>query len=394
VINRRQLLGVAGAFSTRALAQSRAVTLDRLEVFDLPVNRRGSWLLLRLSTASGLKGVGEASQSPDQPLTISTLRKFAGVLKGRGIFEIEWLKQQAEKEGTRNRAIAVALSSLEQCLWDLQGKALGVPVYQLLGGALNRRIRAYANINRSTPDRRAPEDFAVMAQRAMAAGFDATKLAPFDDMPAESAGGQRLEEFAKLGLERAAAVRQVIGPKADLLIDAHSHFNRARGLDIAKRIEPLNLYWLEEVTPAVPLDDLAAIRKAAKMPTAGGELIYGTRGFYPYIAAGAVDIVMPDVKYCGGVFEMKKIAALAEGAGLKVSPHGPASPLGNAVAAHVCASVPNCPILELSYGEVPWRAEVIDPAEVLDHGYLTVNDRPGFGCDLNEKTLSARGARL
>jgi galactonate dehydratase len=144
------------------------------------------------------------------------------------------------------------------------------------------------------------------------------------------------------------------------------------------------------VTPAKPIEWLATINREAKMPTAGGETIYGVRGFYPYIAAGAVAIVMPDVKYCGGVLELKKIAALAEGAGLLVAPHGPASPVGNMVAAHVCATMPNFHILEFSYGEVPWRAEVIDPPEnVLKGGYLAFSGRPGYGIELNEKTLAA-----
>ena len=102
------------------------------------------------------------------------------------------------------------------------------------------------------------------------------------------------------------------------------------------------------------------------MPTAGGESIYGVEGIYPYIKAEAVDIVMPDVKVCGGLLEVKKIAALAEGAGLLVSPHGPASPVGNAAAAQVSATIPSFNILELAYGEVPWRADVIDPPEAID----------------------------
>src|SRR5262249_7519968 len=122
--------------------------------------------------------------------------------------------------------------------------------------------------------------------------------------------------------------------------------------------------------------------------TAGGENIQGVAGFYPYIRAEAVDIVMPDVKICGGMLELKKIAALAEGAGLATSPHGPASPIGNLAAAHVVATIPNCNILEVSYGEVPWRAELIDPPEQIDKSALVLSERPGFGVRLNEKTAA------
>lgn len=387
--------GTAGVcFSNRVMAQAARLTVDHLEVFSLPVNQLGGWLLLRLHTNNGVTGIGEASHGGSQPAVLALLQKYTGLMKGRSIFDVEWLKQQAQADMKANRRAAeVAFSSFEHCLWDIQGKTLGVPVYELLGGMLHSRIRLYANINRSTPGR-GPADFAHMAQRAVADGFDAIKLAPFDDRPNASAGSARLEEFTKLGLERANAVRSAIGPGTDLLIDGHSHFNREDGLDLSKRIEPLKLFWLEEVTPAEPLDDLAAIRRAAKMPTAGGETIYGTRGFYPYIAAGTVDIIMPDIKCCGGVLEMKKIAALAEGAGLTVAPHGPASPVGNAIAAQVCATLPNFHILEFSYGEVPWRSEVIDPPESASASFLTVTNRPGCGCTLNEQLLNSRAKQL
>ena len=189
----------------------------------------------------------------------------------------------------------------------------------------------------------------------------------------------------QLGIDCAQAVRDAIGPRRDLLVDVHSHFNRQDGLVLAQRCEALNLYWLEEVCPPDPVDDLAAINKAAQMPTAGGEAIHGVRGFYPYIKAEAVDIVMPDVKVAGGMLELKMIAALAEGAGLMCSPHGPASPIGNAAAGHVMATVPNFQIFEFSFGEVDWRAELVDPPERVENGALILPDRPGLGHTINRK---------
>lgn len=290
------------------------------------------------------------------------------------------------EEAARSRQpAAVAMSALEQCLWDIQGKIANRPVYELLGGRIQQRIRLYANINRST-DPRTPDGFASMAGRAVAAGFDAVKLAPFDEMPRDLSNSEVIEDYTKRGIACAQAVRNTIGPKRDLLIDVHSHLDVRRGLDLARRFEPLNLFWIEEVTPADPVTDLAAINREAKMPTAGGELIRGVRGFYPYIKAEAVDIVMPDPKYCGGLLELKKIAAMAEGAGLKASPHGPASPVGTAAAAQVCATLPNFLILEFSYGEVPWRAELIDPPEQVVDSALPLSERPGFGINLNERT--------
>ena len=323
--------------------------------------------------------------APEDAATVQYLRQFAERLKGRSIFDIEWLRGAAAPEvASGGTSAACALSGLEQCLWDAIGQALNVPVYDLFGGALRTAIRNYANINRST-DPRTPAGFAAMAQRALDAGFDAVKLAPWDDMPRDLSDGAKVEEITRLGIDRAAAVRKVLGPDCDLLIDAHSKFDLTRGLGLLKRVEPLKLFWLEEVTP-VP--DLPAIRRAEPMPTAGGEVIYGAQGFYRYINAGSVDIAMPDVKYGGGMLELKKIASLAEAAGLKVAPHGPAGPVGNVAAAHVCAGMPNFLILEFSYGEVPWRAELIDPPEQLLKGNIHLTARPGMGIRLNERTAA------
>ena len=383
-----QSLAAAPLAAVPAAAAAKIVVTD-LEIFQVKVNHRGNWVLPRVRTNTGLTGIGDASHGKDD-LVVTLLRQFFDRLKGRSIFDIEWLREQAQPAIKENGIPgAIAFSGLEQCLWDLRGKAFGVPVHDLLGGRLRDRIRNYANINRSVTDR-TPAGFAAMAERAVAAGFDAIKLAPFDNMPRGLKDPAEIEKFMKLGLDCAAAVRRVLGPKGDLLIDVHSHFDLPHGLELARRFEPLNLFWLEEVTPPKPLEWLATINREARMPTAGGESIYGVRGFYPYIAGGAVDIIMPDVKMCGGVLELKKIAALGEGAGLTVAPHGPASPVGNMVAAHVCATMPNFHILEFSYGEVPWRAEVIDPAENIQKGgYLTFTGRPGFGIELNEKTLAA-----
>jgi galactonate dehydratase len=390
-MERRTLLQ-ALAMSPLAFASSQQslpkLTIDGLEVFRVKVNRRGNWTIARLKTSEGLTGLGDASQSGKDEQTLVYLKQFSDLLRGRTIFDVEWLRKVTvptiAQYGT---PAAVAASALDQCLWDLQGQAFSVPTYELFGGRIQERIRLYANINRSTEDR-TPDGFAQMASKATAAGFDAIKLAPFDEMPRGSTDRVQIERDTQRGIDCAQAVRNIIGTQRDLLIDGHSHFDREDGLALAHRFVPLHLFWLEEVTPAKPVEDLAAIRKAAVVPTAGGESIHGVAGFYPYIRAEAVDIVMPDVKVCGGMLEMKKIAALAEGARLITSPHGPASPVGNVSAAHVMATVPNFNILEFSYGEVPWRAELIDPPEQITSGALPLYARPGLGIKLNQKTAT------
>jgi galactonate dehydratase len=395
-ILRRDLFKSLAAVPLAAFAaDTRAprVTVTGLEVFHVKVNRRGNWVIARLQTSAGVTGIGDASQSGNTPgndgKMLGYLRQFSDALKGRSIYDVEYLRSIGMPEAERNRLpAAVAFSAIEQALWDIRGKVFGVPTYDLFGGRVQQRIRQYANINRSA-DPRTPEGFAEMAGRAVAASFDAIKLAPFDEMPRALSDPKLVEDFTRRGIACAEAVRATVRPKVDLLIDAHDHFDLPRGLELARRMEPLNLFWLEEVVPPKPIENLAAINRQAKMPTAGGELLLGVKGFYPYIKAEAVDIVMPDVKFCGGMLEMKKIGALAEGAGLLCSPHGPASPVGNVAAAHVCATLPNFNILEFSFGEVPWRAELIEPAERIVNGALPLGDSPGFGITLNERTARA-----
>ncbi|MBM3726549.1 MAG: mandelate racemase/muconate lactonizing enzyme family protein [Acidobacteria bacterium] len=392
-MNRRSFLKSATAFGVSALAPAWAldVRVAAMDVIRIPVNRRGQWLLVRLTASNGLTGVGDASHGADDARISAGLKQIHGLIRGQSIFGVERLRTETESRGWAGQLLmGSALSGIEQALWDLQGKTLGVPCYELFGGKLRDRIRLYANINRSTEER-SPEGFARMAAAAAAAGFDAIKLAPWDDMPKPNAPAAQLDAVTNLGAARARAVRDAIGSR-QLLLDAHSHFTLERGLELARRMEELNLFWLEEVTPATTLADLAAINRAAKMPTAGGESIYGIRGFAPYIAAGCADIMMPDVKYCGGMLELKKIAAMCESAGLQVSPHGPASPIGNLAAAHVCAGLPNFLILEHAFGETTWRQDLTTPGEVVEKGHMTLSTRPGLGVELNSKTLAAQGA--
>lgn len=387
---------MAPSIAAAASKETARHIISGMDLVHVRVNKRGNWVIPRLKTANGLSGLGDASQSTSDEQCIQFLKQYLDMLRGKSIFEVAWFRRAsapiraANGGGYGRTPSSMAASALEQCLWDLQGKALGLPAYELFGGRIQDRLRVYANINRSTDDR-TPAGFAANARRAVDAGFDAIKLASFDGMPAKIADRAQLEQYMTLGIDCAEAVRDAIGPGRALLVDAHSHFNRQDGLELARRFEPLNLYWLEEVCPPEPVDDLVAINTAAKMPTAGGEEIHGVKGFYPYIKAGAVDIVMPDVKVTGGMRELKMIAALAEGAGLMCSPHGPASPIGNAAAGHVMATVPNFELFEFSFGEVPWRAEIVDPPERIENSALILPDRPGLGYTINDR-LAAKYA--
>ena len=392
-MNRREMLfslaapvgGLRLLPQAAALAERSRHLIERFDVFRVRVNQRGDWVLLRTHTSSGLTGLGDCSQSGDDLKMSALLDLYQRQLRGRSIFAVEELRQWSRPQvAEHGRPAAVALSAIEQSLWDLQGHALGVPTYELFGGKLRARIRQYANVNRMTIDR-TPAGFARSVEQAVAAGFDAVKMAPFDGL-ARNPGPERTRQI-RLGVECGHAARHVLGPSRDLLIDVHSLLTVPEGLDLLTEMEALKLYWLEEVTGAEPLEALATINRATAMTTAGGEGIFGIQAFYRYAAAGVVDVLMPDVKWCGGLLELRKIAGMAEGMALRVSPHGPASPVGNIAASHLCVTVPNCEINEFAFAEVPWRADLTEPPESFDKGHLTVSERPGFGITLNERII-------
>ncbi len=383
-MTRRSLLPLLAA----PLSAAPKARIRDIEIFQIPVNKRGGWLLVRLRTDAGVTGIGDASHGYDEPKTIAHLKQFTEALKGRSFSEIEYLRTVAHplvKPG--EHAVAAALGGIEQALWDIAGQVYGVPTCDLFGGRILDSVRNYANINRATTDR-SPADFAGLAARAVQQGFTAIKLASFDGFPKDPA---KVEAHIAKGIACIGAVRDAIGRAPDVLVDAHSNFTVERGLKLAEELGKHRLFWLEEVVRGIP--GLAAINRQAKMRTAGGEDLFGVQEFYRYASGGAADVLMPDIKYCGGLLELKKIAAMAEGAGLAVSPHGPASPVGNLAAAHVCVTLPNFLILECAFGEVEWRAEILDPPEQLaPGGMLTVANRPGFGATLNDKEISKRKA--
>ena len=390
IMTRRSWLGLVPTAALPGVLHGMQKTSDSIQDLAIYYTRVGprSWVLCELTTAGGLSGLGDASANERLPRNASAIaRDLFETVKGRSPFEVERLREAAmvavsRAEPSRKRQTVATCSAIEQCMWDLQGKVLGMPCCELLGGPLRRKIRNYANINRATRgENRTAEGFAENARRGVEAGFDAFKLAPFDHMARNETDPARYAEGVSRGIGFVRAVREAIGPDRDLLIDGHSRFDAVRAIEIGRQLEPYDLYWMEEMCRDTA--DLRQFNEAVEVQTAGGESLWSVEEFFAYIRSGAVDTVMPDVKYCGGMYELKKIAAMAEGAGLICSPHGPASPVGNMASAHVCATMPNFDILEMAYGEVAWREETVIPPETVESGYLTVPDRPGIGYEMN-----------
>ena len=364
-------------------------------MFSLAVTPRGNWNLVRLGTDKGLVGLGEATHAlgftrasdEDDARIAAAVQETFGAVEDASPFDLEAYRQKAWGPAKAGGLLMVtAYSAIEQAMCDLAGQALGVPLHQLLGGLVRDKVPVYANINRAA-NRRTPDDFAEKAQQAVAEGFRAVKAAVFDDFPSASTNEAEREAKAELGVRRLEAMRRAVGPAIEIMVDCHSRFDRELAIAVAKRLEPVNLRWYEEPVDPENLADTRAIRESIRQPVAGGEILFGREGFLPLLEARAVDVIMPDVKHCGGIFEGKKIAALAEAFGVSVSPHNPSGPVSMAASAQLAATVPNCPVLEHAWGEVDWRAEALDPPEQFEDGAIVLSGRPGMGHALTPSAI-------
>lgn len=351
------------------------------------VNHRGDWVFVLVHTDTGRIGLGEASHSSNDALLLDTLAVFRKQLIGQTALNIEAVRKRlgSFKGG---RIGATALSGIEQALWDLLGQHLGMPIHALLGGALNKEIRLYANINRHVTDR-SPAGFAQAAKSAVGEGFTAIKLAPFDEVrgPNHVRSGNR--PAWRAGVERVQAVREAIGDDIELAVDCHGRFDPAEAIIVARELASCELMWFEEPVPHTFADELERISRAVPMPTASAESIFGLEGFRPFLTRPLVDVIMPDVKHDGGLLETKHIAAAARMQRLLVAPHNPSGPVANVASGHVVSTLDNFFILEYAWGEVDWRADLLSPSEPVQNGHLLVSDRPGLGYTLNPDVLAA-----
>ena len=365
---------------------SNKIRVTALEVIPVRVSDRTSWLFVRLSTNAGLDGIGEASLG--RSARLEELETFFKLVRDHSPFEIHRYRE-------RGRAIAAAgglraataFSAIEQALWDLTGKALDAPVHQLLGGALYDAVPVYANVNRMTVDR-SPEGFARSATLAVENGFSAIKAAPFDGFPSRDSSPADIKRAIDLGVAAMEAMREAVGVEITLKVDCHSHFEVDEAIEIAGRLEPVGLDWYEEPIAPSRVEETEAIRDAIAQRMAGGELMFGAAGFAPLCRRRAVDVIMPDVMHCGGILEGRDIAALAAVDDIEVSPHNACGPVATAAALQLSAGIENFDSLELQWGEVDWRADVVVPSERVENGVMAVPQGPGLGVELNEKLLS------
>lgn len=358
-----------------------------IEPVLIHVNQRGDWLFVQIHTDTGHIGLGEASHSGNDALCVATLEVFKRQLIGQSPLEINRLWQQL-KRLNGGRVAHTALSGVEQALWDLTGQHLGVPIYQLLGGALRKRVRLYANINRHVRER-TPAGFARAATQAVAEGFTAIKLAPFDELNERAHIRTGSAAAWQPGVARVRAVRQAIGDAVELAVDCHGRMEASEALLVAAELADCKLFWYEEPVHHDHIADLAELTRRVPMPTASGEILFGLEEFRPFLQQRVVDVLMPDIKHDGGLLETRHIAEAARLHDLLVAPHNPSGPVANVASGHLCAVLTNFQILEYAWGEVDWRADLLEPREPVADGHLALNDAPGLGVRLNAETVAA-----
>lgn len=345
------------------------------------VNHRGDWLFVIVETDEGVKGFGEIQAGVNYADRIESLNQLAKELHGYDPREIELLVRQIV-EMNRDASCLAAFSAIEQALWDIGGKLADAPIWRQFFPLGGDPVPLYANINRATVDR-SPEGFSRNAVAAVADGFDAVKLAPFDGFPFEINNAVD----AKEGIACVEAVRESIGPKIRLMVDVHSHFTIKGALELAETLRPLDLFWIEQPFVETDLDAVAQYRKECGIRLAGGEGFRRASDFINLLECQCLDVIMPDICYVGGVQVLREIAKAASDFGTLVSPHGPRGPFSLVASSQAVSSLPQFLMMEFAWGEVSWRQKLTIPNEVIRDGNLILTDEPGLGLELDLNVL-------
>ena len=362
--------------------------IDCVRWHELRVSPKTVWSFVELVDTDGRTGVGEATLGKRKAQMRAAFARFQDGVTGRAPAEVDLTSQRA---AARSLAEFAVVSALDQAVWDLVAQQRGVAVAAALGPLLRDRIPVYANINRGIVSR-TPEGFAAQARRAVADGFGAIKIAPFDEVELYGDAAAKLES-SKLepGLARIAAVRHAVGTDVELMVDCHWRLNRAVADVVLRAVEVERLHWLECPVPERPelLDTIRDIRTAANargIRLAGCEEMSLVAGFAPFLDSDCYDVMMPDAKYVGGLREMLRIADALHARGVAFSPHNPSGPVCHAASLHVCATASSLQWMETQYAETPLFDALVDGAlPRAAGGCIAVPTAPGLGVRLDPR---------
>lgn len=345
---------------------------------------RTNWSFVKVYTDEGVTGIGEATLEYKEKSLVGAVEHIREALIGKNPLQIEKIYHDTYRDSywRVGPVLQSALSAVEMALWDILGKTLNVPVYQLLGGKVHDKVRIY--VNGWFAGAKTPEQFGEKAKIAVQRGVTAMKWDPF---------GKSYLEISNQDLDTAlrcvAAVREAVGDKVDLLIEGHGRFNVPTGIKIAKELEQFKPMLFEEPTPPDNLEALKAVRDKSPVAISAGERLYNLKQFKDLFEMRAADYIQPDVSHAGGIMELKKIAAMADTYYIPFAPHNPSGPVANAATLQLAACCTNFSILEIMYSDVPWRKDVTNEELHYEDGYITIPDKPGLGIEIDEEQCIA-----
>lgn len=344
---------------------------------------RTNWVFVKVLTDSGIYGIGEATLEYREPTIVQAIQELERYLVGKDPHNIEsfWHDTYRDAYWRGGVVLMSALAGVEMALWDIKGKDLGVPVYQLLGGKVRDSIKCYAN--GWFAGAKKPEEFAAKAKIAVENGFSGLKWDPF--------GSEYMNiSPAKLNeaLDCVAAVKEAVGKQVHLIIEGHGRFNVPTAVRIGHSLKEFGILWFEEPIPPDDKAGLAWVRKKIDTPVSGGERLYSRFDYAEFLRLECADYWQPDVSHAGGIMEVRKIAAMAESHYIPVCPHNPSGPVANAATLQLAACMPNFFLLETMANDIPWRDEISDEKVKFENSEMFIPDKPGLGIDINEEEIA------
>lgn len=371
--------------------------LAKLEPLIINVSSKTNWFFVRLTTDAGFTGVGEASLNGWEPLQLAYAQMLAADLIGTPIEDLA-ARVAVHAHSPGGLVAASIRSAIEQASVDLRAQQAGVPAYRLFGAPLRDRVRVYANINRRTRDR-TPQGFGTSAKNAAEIGFTAIKIAPFDAVVWEDFGNAQQRQCLAAGIDRVFAARESIGPDVDLMVDCHWRFDEPTAAGVLRELAAAKIYWLECPISEQPdhwpaLARLRALANEYGIRLAGAETQIGVAAFQRLGHPKLFDVVMPDIKYCGGFGALARIACATAAHGVTLAPHNPTGPVCNIASIHACATAANFLILEYQLAESALYTDVVGGIEpALLDGCFVVPQAPGIGVKLDDDVIRAHPYR-
>lgn len=346
---------------------------------------RTNWAFIKVETDEGLYGWGEASLGTNEMALEGMIADLKRLVIGRNPLEIEKLCFEVYRDvyWKGGPVLMSAISGIEIACWDIAGKFFNTPVATFFGGKMRDSVKMYANA--WFVGARTAEEFAAKATRTTALGVKALKWDPFGALHMTISREQLHKSVDIVG-----AVREVVGPDVDLLIECHGRFSPTAALEISRELEQYKPMFLEE--PCVPdnMDSTAYVRSRSNIPIAAGERGYTKYAFQEMFEKNAVDYAQPDVFHTGGLMEGKKIAAMAEAKHIMISYHNPSGPISNAAILQLAATVPNFCIHEIMLTDASFRKTITNEEVVFEDGYIQIPEKPGLGIDVNIDEVLAR----